>query len=682
MKIKYLILLFCFLLLRSKSQTTLFSEDFESYGANFTLAAGSASWNVIQFTASNNRWEVNNAACRINGNRSLMVTNNGTTCQYRKNDNCDKIARNATDINATGYSCMNLTFNWKCVGEEAGNGVNYYDYLLVYYSVNGGTNWFQMSGPLVSQATTQSVTLGLPTACDNAANLRIGFDWINDGTLGADVPAIIDDIVLVGYAAPSAPANDACANAVNMTFTSGTATATGDNLCATSDLVSSACFNANRNVWYKFTATTTNNYVELQTGTMTVPCMSIIDFATACSTVGDVEVDCIATLATNASTSLCGLTVGDEYYIMVDNYTYGKPGTYTLSVKEPIVNDLSSTPSIINSCGTSFTSSTIGATNCGDCDASFNDLDCNNATGGFAGGGDVGFSVENSSWYVFCATGVSSYTVTMMNTGGCTGTDGLQIAAFTGTPGNLTLQSGGTAGMNILSGNSFVTSAIALTAGNCAYIAVDGFAGTNCNYSLNVAAAPSCILPMELIYFKGYKLGKSNLLKWATANEHNNLKYLIEKSNDGYNFNEIGELPGSMNSNVQLNYSFTDEKPFEKRTYYRIKQIDTDGGFTFTNVIYIDENTINENFELLDVTPNPNNGMSTINFMIPRSGQLTYVVYDLKGVKMLEESVNVEEGSLKREINISNLKDGVYFIWSSFDNISTQNKYIIKNSNY
>ena len=669
------------------AQTVLLNETFEACAGTIVLNnTTQCGWRAAAFAGNNgnNRWEIRTSACQITGNRSLQITNAGTVCQYRANRAAATIAYYATPINATGYYCNTMTFDWKAVGEISGTTI--YDYLMPFYSVDG-TTWAPCGVELYGQATTQNVTVSLPSDCDNTT-FYIGFYWENDGVSVANNPAaVVDNIVVTGYG-PSAPANDNCANASTLTFSSGTATVAGTNQCATPDLMNSSCFNRNRNVWYKFTAASTNYYISLQTGTMSIPCMSVVSFPTACNATGATENTCFATLSTYANESACNLTIGNTYYVMVDNYYYGKPGTFTLTVQQSIPNDLSTTPGIINSCGTSFSSSTIGATSCGDCDPYGNDLDCRNASGSYSSGpalgdigGDVGFSVENSSWYVFCSTtGSTTYTVTMMNTGGCTGSNGLQMAAFTGTPTNLALVAGGTPGMNVLNGGTFTSGGISLAANQCAYVVVDGYAGTNCNYSLNVAASPACVLPVEFLYFKGYHASKSNVLKWATATERNSQFFSVEKSADGSLFTQIGELKGSMNSVSQLNYTFTDKEPYEKGTYYRIKQVDTDGGFTFTNVIYINEKSQADKFEFVDVMPNPNNGRTAMNVMIPNKGVLTYIVYDLKGTKMKEEIMNVEEGSLQLEVDLNNLQDGVYFIRTSFDNEDFQAKYIIKNT--
>ena len=133
----YILVLFSF---TGKSQTTLFTETFEACGNPLVLSGISqCGWRMGTFAGdnANNRWEIRTSACQITGSRSLQITNNGTACQYRANRRCAKVAYYATPINATGYYCNTMTFNWKSNGEiDAGT---LFDYLMPYYSLDGAT---------------------------------------------------------------------------------------------------------------------------------------------------------------------------------------------------------------------------------------------------------------------------------------------------------------------------------------------------------------------------------------------------------------------------------------------------------------------------------------------------------------------------------------------------------------
>jgi len=84
-------------------------------------------------------------------------------------------------------------------------------------------------------------------------------------------------------------------------------------------------------------------------------------------------------------------------------------------------------------------------------------------------------------------------------------------------------------------------------------------------------------LPIELLYFEGRKNGNSNYIEWSTASEHNSSHFVVEKSEDGYVWNPIGQLPSAINSTQELHYDITDNNVSPVYNYYRLKQFDIDG---------------------------------------------------------------------------------------------------------
>ncbi|MBK8584731.1 MAG: hypothetical protein IPN88_04550 [Bacteroidetes bacterium] len=93
-------------------------------------------------------------------------------------------------------------------------------------------------------------------------------------------------------------------------------------------------------------------------------------------------------------------------------------------------------------------------------------------------------------------------------------------------------------------------------------------------------------LPIELITFSGENDGETNLLHWVTATEINNSYFTIEHSADGVIFTTCERIQGAGNSNYAISYEAIDHHPF-KKTYYRLKQTDFDGKFTYSQIIVI-----------------------------------------------------------------------------------------------
>ena len=102
--------------------------------------------------------------------------------------------------------------------------------------------------------------------------------------------------------------------------------------------------------------------------------------------------------------------------------------------------------------------------------------------------------------------------------------------------------------------------------------------------STAIAAQIGGILPVELVDFKARKADLGIQLDWVTASEENNEGFEIQRSADGINWNELDFVRGMGSSFTSNNYSYIDENPLSGVNYYRLKQVDYDGGFSYSAV--------------------------------------------------------------------------------------------------
>lgn len=147
-------------------------------------------------------------------------------------------------------------------------------------------------------------------------------------------------------------------------------------------------------------------------------------------------------------------------------------------------------------------------------------------------------------------------------------------------------------------------------------------------------------LPVELLNFSGKADKNFVLLQWSTASEVNNDFFAIENSENGIDFNTIGYLEGAGNSNNVLDYNFVDENPYDI-SFYRLKQTDYDGGFTFSQIIKISLHE-SSNGEIIIIAAN---GEINVMTNAVESGQLQVNVYSLSGALLFNNSINVWDGS-------------------------------------
>jgi subtilisin-like proprotein convertase family protein len=216
---------------------------------------------------------------------------------------------------------------------------------------------------------------------------------------------------------------------------------------------------------------------------------------------------------------------------------------------------------------------------------------------------------------------------------------------------------------------SFIASG--LIPGNTYYLMFDGFAGDNADYQIvvNSGSAPTCPTPVNLLSFTGKIVSSQSQLQWQTVTESNTANFIIEHSIDGFTFNAIGTIAAAGNSNSLKNYGFTHHTPKIGNNYYRLKTIDRDGKFSYSQVVLL--NMANRQ----DIIVYPNPARDYIIIEHPRSSVASQIkILDMMGRLVL--STNADKYSSKTRIDLKGLSRGSYKImWS--DGESTANRTLL-----
>jgi type IX secretion system substrate protein len=184
---------------------------------------------------------------------------------------------------------------------------------------------------------------------------------------------------------------------------------------------------------------------------------------------------------------------------------------------------------------------------------------------------------------------------------------------------------------------------------------VSGVNNFNSIWALAGNASP---LPIELLSFTAEAQdNKQVLCKWVTVSEINNDYFTVERSLDGFNFEEVGIVAGAGNSTATLEYQFTDKDPYFGLSYYRLKQTDYDGSNNWSQIVPV---TLREKTSGgVSVYPNPSAGIYYINsdgagYQIDR-----LQVYDLTGrIVVDKQSVNSQFSTL----DMTGFANGIYTI--------------------
>ncbi|MCX7985666.1 MAG: hypothetical protein N2662_01830 [Bacteroidales bacterium] len=163
-------------------------------------------------------------------------------------------------------------------------------------------------------------------------------------------------------------------------------------------------------------------------------------------------------------------------------------------------------------------------------------------------------------------------------------------------------------------------------------------------------------LPVELLNFKGICKNNKITLTWQTASEYNNYGFVIQKSNDLIEWEDIGFVKGAGNSSTITNYNFEDYYPYTTVTYYRLLQTDNNG----TQKTY-DPISIICNQDIIEsVFAYNNNGKINVNIKNNASIDYTIIIYNSIG-KLIEKSKVRCENQITYESK-ENYAAGVYYV--------------------
>lgn len=162
--------------------------------------------------------------------------------------------------------------------------------------------------------------------------------------------------------------------------------------------------------------------------------------------------------------------------------------------------------------------------------------------------------------------------------------------------------------------------------------------------------ASSTALPVELTSFNVENTKSGHWLTWETATELNNSHFEIQWSDNGRDFEKIGEVQGHGTTAIAQSYDFINDNFGTKTNYYRLKQVDFDGKFAYSKVVSISSDEAQEDFV---VFPNP----ATEQINIRTTGQGSLQLIDVTGRILKEENIN---GSWS--FDISDVPAGLYYV--------------------
>jgi hypothetical protein len=264
-------------------------------------------------------------------------------------------------------------------------------------------------------------------------------------------------------------------------------------------------------------------------------------------------------------------------------------------------------------------------------------------------------TLENTAWYTYYTLNSGNSTITIDNincdNGNGNNVNGFQIGFFKGTCNSLTPISCSSG-----SGGTVTATASGLTAMTRIYVAIDGYSGSNCSYS--VKASNSVPLPVHLKSFNAGEYGEQNLLKWVTVSEDNNAGFEIERSFDGRSFNTIGRVDPLITQLEEKAYSYIDEYPLQN-SWYRLKQIDISGQFYYSQIVEVRRQNLTD---VRIINSGSVYDELQINFQFPGAEKLSMQIVDVSGRTLLSSFIAVKKGNTIVNKKASALSNGRYVI--------------------
>lgn len=178
---------------------------------------------------------------------------------------------------------------------------------------------------------------------------------------------------------------------------------------------------------------------------------------------------------------------------------------------------------------------------------------------------------------------------------------------------------------------------------------------------LTLASSINNPLPIQLVSLTGTLVNNDVYLRWTTSSEINNHHFELQKSFDGRNFTSFANVTGAGNSTTISNYSFIDVKPFESGViYYRLKQVNANGNFTYTKVIAVNKGKYTSAF--VSAYPNPASGPLHVRFLSTDIVKAKLIITNIDGQVVATKEITSQKGLNDIVYDVSRFAQGTYYL--------------------
>ncbi|MFT5265440.1 MAG: hypothetical protein ACI8YQ_004194, partial [Polaribacter sp.] len=192
--------------------------------------------------------------------------------------------------------------------------------------------------------------------------------------------------------------------------------------------------------------------------------------------------------------------------------------------------------------------------------------------------------------------------------------------------------------------------------------------------SSNGAVAPPAVncspLPVDLISFRAQKDGNEISLSWQTASEENNSHFEIEHSTNGRDFQMLDKVIGNGTTAEIQEYNFMHEEVAAGKNYYRLRQVDFDGAFEYSDVAVVEIKGEGQ----VQIRPTLANENVTLSFGETTRQETQVQIIDIAGRKVM--STSIAAGTEQMDLSVAILQKGLYFVQLALNGELTTLKFV------
>lgn len=229
-------------------------------------------------------------------------------------------------------------------------------------------------------------------------------------------------------------------------------------------------------------------------------------------------------------------------------------------------------------------------------------------------------------------------------------------------------------------GDSWVQG-IPVNAGETYYLMINNWSpganGFDLVFNFTDGGSMDCqILPINLLIFNAKVIDNNKVrLDWVTASEENNDYFTVLKSTDAVLYKPIGQIKGAGNSNDYRYYEFVDEEPIMQQTYYRLKQTDYDGNFSYSDVKVVSPifTEFLQNIFIQDI-----DNEIILTFIGIPGAEIRFLISDLLGRVLFEKTIVIDQDAISSiSLTKSTINSGIYNLVVFADNKKVYKKFVV-----